>query len=113
MRLDRFRSERPNNAPLSFNLNEVFHLELSIHEIYRYRVNGPALWTYCGNSQKPDFDDLKPLRSPSDLGITFDEDCIHQMKLLALQLDNVRYSHLMTDKGELLRLLSVMHPGLS
>ena len=82
MRLDRFQSdkewsrheERPSKAPLSFEPNEVSHLELSIHEICHYRV-GPTMWTYRRDSDKPDLDDSKPLRSPADiLGITFDND---------------------------------------
>ena len=74
-------SERPSNASLSF-------LELSIHEIRHYRL-GPALWTYRGDSDKPDLDDLlMPLRSPTDiLGNTFDKNCIGQMKLLPMILE--------------------------
>ena len=62
------------------------HLELSIHEICHYRL-GPALWTYCRDSDKGrDLDDLlMPLKSPTDiLSNTFDKNFIGQMKLLAM-----------------------------
>ena len=80
-------SERPSNPRLRrFEHDKVSHLELSIHEIFRYRI-GPALWTYRRDPDKGrDFDDLiMPLRSPTDiLGNTFDKNCIGQMKLLAV-----------------------------
>ena len=92
MRLDRFEP------------NKVSHLELSIHEICHYRV-GPALWAYRGDSEKPDLNDLKPLKSPADiLGITFDNDYIRQMQLLAMDFDYARYRHLLVDEAELLHL---------
>lgn len=102
MRLDRFRRERPSNVSLSaFEPNEVSHLELSIHESLHHRV-GPALWTYRGDSDKPDLDDLKPLRSPTDiLGITFGKQCMIQMKLFAMEFDDDRYRHLLFDEAEL------------
>ena len=110
MRLDKIRSEWPSNAPLIFRPNKVSHLELSIHEILHYRV-GPALWTYRGDSDNPDLDDLKPLRSPTDvLGITFDNHCIRQMQLLAVHFDYERYHHLLIDEAEL---LLWYRPGLS
>ena len=85
-------SERPSNLARSsnpslqrFKHDKVSHLELSIHEIFRYRI-GPVLWTYRRDSDKPDLDDLlMPLRSPTDiLGNPFDKNCICQMKLLAM-----------------------------
>ena len=86
-------SERPSNLARSsnpslqrFKHDKVSHLELSIHEIFRYRL-GPALWTYRRDSDKGrDLDDLiMPLRSPTNvLGNTFDKNCIGQMKLLAV-----------------------------
>ena len=86
-------SERPSNlarsSHLRFKHDKVSHLELSIHEIFRYRL-GPALWTYRRDSDKgPDLEDLlMPLRSPTDiLGNTFDKNCIGQMKLLAVIYD--------------------------
>ena len=116
MRLDRFQSveewfgdeeqstsdeewssneERPSDAPLSLGPNEVSHLELSIHEICHYRV-GPTLWTYCRDSDKPDLDGSNPLRSLADiLGIKFDNDCIRQMQLLAMDFDYARYRQLL------------------
>ena len=115
MRLDRFQRKRPGNVPLSSALksDEESHLELSIHEIFRYRV-GPALWTYRGCSDKPDLDDLEPLRSPTDtLGITFDKNCIIQMKLLAMEFDDVRYHHLLIGEAEPLHLHSRMASGVS
>ena len=52
-------SERPSNPRLQrFKHDKVSHLELSIHEIFRYRI-GPALWTYRRDSDKGrDLDDL-------------------------------------------------------
>ena len=80
-------SERPSNPWLQrYKHDKVSHLELSIHEIFRYRI-GPALSTYRRDSDKGrDLDDLiMPLRSPTDiLGNTFDKNCIGQMKLLAV-----------------------------
>ena len=72
-------SERPDNAL------KALHLELSIHELCHYRL-GRALWTYRRDSDKVDFNDLlMPLRSPTDIfGNSFDENCIGQMKLLAM-----------------------------
>ena len=82
--------ERPSNLARSsnprFKHDKVSHLELSIHEIFRYRL-GPALWTYRRDSDKgQDLDDLiMPLRSPTDiLGNTFDKNCTGQMKLLVV-----------------------------
>ena len=114
MRLDRFRRERPSNVSLSaFEPNEVSHLKLSIHERLHYRV-GPALWTYRRDSDKPDLDDLKPLRSPTDtLGITFDKHCIIQMKLFAMEFDDDRYRHLLIDEAELPHLHRGITLGLS
>ena len=114
MRLDRFQSEMPSNVSLSaFEPNEVSHLEFSIHEIVHYRV-GPALWIYRGDSDKPDLDDLKPLRSPTDtFGITFDRNCIFQMKLFAMRFDGRRYGHLLIDEAELLHSHRETDPGLS
>ena len=97
----------------AFEPNEVSHLELSIHESLHYRV-GLALWTYRGDSDKPDLDDLKPLRSPTNiLGITFDKHCIIQMKLLAMEFDEDRYRHLLIDEAELLHLPLGLDAGLS
>jgi len=115
MRLDRFRSERPSNVSLSaFEPNEVSHLELPIHEICHYRV-GPALWTYRGDSDKPDLDDFKPLRSPTPdtLGITFDKNCIFQMKLFATKFDGHRYGHLLINEAERLPSHREIDSGLS
>ena len=97
----------------AFEPNEVSHLELSIHESLHYRV-GPALWTYRGDSDKPDLDDLKPLRSPTDtLGITFDKHCIIPMTLSSMEFDDDRYRHLLVDEAELLHLRSGTDLGLS
>ena len=75
---------RPRNPLLRLEAAKDY-LELSIHEIFHYRL-GPALWTYHRDSDKPGLDDLlMPLRSPTDiLGNTFDKNCIGQMKLLAM-----------------------------
>ena len=76
VRLDQY----PNDFP------KLSYLELSIYEVRHYRVKGSALWTY--RLDKPDLDDLKPLRSPTDiLGNTFDKNCIGQMKLLPMILE--------------------------
>ena len=106
--------ERPSDAPLSLGPNEVSHLELSIHEICRYRV-GPTLWTYCRDSDKPDLDGSNQLRSLADiLGIKFDNDCIRQMQLLAMDFDYARYRQLLIDEAELLHLYGrTIAPGLS
>ena len=106
--------ERPSNAPLSFEPNEVSHLELSIHEICHYRV-GPTMWTYRRDSDKPHLDDSKPLRSPVDiLGIIFDNDCIRQMQLLVMDFDYARYRQLLINEAELLHLYGrTIAPGLS
>ena len=86
-------SERPSNLarssnprPQRFKHDKVSHLELSIHEIFRYRL-GPAVWTWRRDSDKGrDLDDLiMPLRSTTNiLGNTFDKNCIGQTKLLAV-----------------------------
>jgi hypothetical protein len=113
LRLDRFLNERASNAPLSFKPDEISHLELSIHEICHYHV-GPALWTYRGDSDKQDFDDLMPLKSPTDiLGITFDKNCMRQMKLLAMEFDDHHYRHFLIDEAELHQLHGGIALGLS
>jgi len=113
MRLDRFRREEPSDIPLSLKPFEASHLELSIHEICHYRV-GPALWTYRGDSDKQDLDDLKLLGSPTDiLGITFDKKCIIQMKPLAMEFDDDRHRHLLIDEAELPHLHRGIALGLS
>ena len=107
--------EWPSNAPPSVEPNKVFHIELSIHETCHYHV-GPALWTYHGDLDKPDLDDLKPLRSPAEiLGITFDNDCICQMQLLAMDFHWERYCPLLIDEAELHHLHSggIIALGLS
>jgi hypothetical protein len=92
--------EGPSHASRSFAPKQVSHLELSIHEICHYRV-GPALWTYREDSDKRDLDNLKPLRSPTDiLGITFDKHCMVQIKLFAVKFDHERYRHLLIDEDE-------------
>lgn len=118
MRLHRWQrwssdEEQPSDAPLIFKPDEVGHFELSIHEICHYRV-GPALWTYHGDSGKPDLmiNDLKSLRSPTDiLGVTFDNNCITQIKLFAMEFGDGRYRHLLIDEAELLHLRSRMELG--
>ena len=77
---------RPEHLAIQILLHDkVSHLELSIYEIFHYRL-GSALWTYHRDSDKQDLNDLlKPLRSLTDiLGNTFDKSCISQMKLLAM-----------------------------
>ena len=101
VRLDQF----PNDFP------KLSYLELSIYEVRHYRVKGSALWTY--RLDKPDLDDLKPLRSPTDiLGTTLDENCMIQIKLFVMNFDH-HHSDLLIDEAELTHLYGEISPGLS
>ena len=101
VRLDQFPNDFPN----------LSYLELSIYEIRHYRVKGSALWTY--RLDKPNLDDLKPLRSPTDiLGTTLDENCMIQIKLFAMNFDH-HHSDLLINEAELTHLYREISPGLS